>query len=186
MLDKTITFPNIAGITNSMSWSLNGLDFYILLFFAIVVLLCFFFLRHKIFALLFSIYISYLVILFFPFNLWLKNLNLELTDKIKIWGFIGLILVLFFIFSRSYIFLSQSGGVIKSFIHSLIYGVLNAGLFLTLLILFLPLNWLTKFSGISLNFLGSDTARIIWIILPIILILFINKKRKRPGRPSLY
>ncbi|MBU4360471.1 hypothetical protein L6278_00330 [Candidatus Parcubacteria bacterium] len=186
MLESKISFPNIAGITNSMNWSLNGYDLYILLFFATVVLLCFFFLRHKVFVLLFGIYISYLIILFFPFNLWFKNSSLELTDKIKVWGFVGLIIILTFIFSRCYIFVRQSGGIIKVSIRSLFYGVLNAGLFLSLLILLLPLNWLSKFSGTSLNILSSDIGRFVWIILPIVLILFLNKKRKGPGRPSFY
>ncbi len=171
---------------NSINWSLNGYDLYILLFFAIIILLCFFFLRHKIFALLFSIYTSYLIILFFPFNIWLNNYSLGLINKIKIYSFIGLILILTFIFSQCHIFFSQGGGIIKASIRSLFYGILNAGLFLSLLILLLPLDWLSKFSGTSLNLLSSDVARFVWITLPIVLIIFLNKKRKGPGRPSLY
>ena len=183
MLDKAI---NIAGVIDSINWSLNGYDLYILLFFAIIILLCFFFLRHKIFTLLFSIYTSYLIILFFPYNIWLNNYSLDLINKIKIYSFIGLIIVLFFIFSKCHIFFSQDGGIIKTSIRSLFYGILNASLFLSLLILLLPLNWLSKFSGTSLNLLGSDVARFIWVALPVILLLFLNKKRKGPGRPSLY
>jgi len=83
-------------------------------------------------------------------------------------------------------FLTQSGGLIKNFFYSVSFGILNAGLFLSLGILFLPFNWLIKFSGSSLNILGSEVSRFIWIFLPIILILFLNKKKKGPGRPSLY
>ncbi|MFH1610850.1 MAG: hypothetical protein ABIA91_03070 [Patescibacteria group bacterium] len=184
MLDKTISLPNIAGAMNSMNWSLNGYDLYILLFFAIIILLCFFFLYRKIFALLFSIYVGYLIILFFPFNLWLNNTDLDLISKIKIYGFLLLILFLFFIFSKCHIFAIQFGGIIKKTIKSIIYGILNAGLFLSLLILLLPINWLAKFSGTSLNILASDQARFVWIASPILLIIFLNKKRKGPGRPS--
>ena len=175
MLDKTI---------NSINWSLNGYDLYILLFFAIIILLCFFVLYKRIFALLFSIYISYLIILFFPFNLWLNNYSLDLISKIKIYGFVGLIVILFFIFSRCNIFINQGSWFIKKIIKSIFYGILNAGLFLSLLILLLPLNWIAKFSGTSLNLLSSDLARFVWVTAPIILLLFLNKKRKGPGRPS--
>ncbi|MFH1457495.1 MAG: hypothetical protein ABIF17_05355 [Patescibacteria group bacterium] len=175
MFDKTI---------NSIGWSLNGYDLYILLFFAITIFLCIFVLYRRIFVLLFSIYISYLIILFFPFNLWLNNYNLDLISKIKIYGFIGLIIILLFLFSRCRIFFNQTSGVIKKFITAIIYGILNAGLFLSLLILLLPLNWLYKFSGTSLNILGSDIARFIWVTLPVVLLLLLNKKRKGPGRPS--
>ena len=175
MLDKTI---------NSINWSLNGYDLYILLFFAIIILLCFFVLYKRIFALLFSIYISYLIILFFPFNLWLNNYSLDLISKIKIYGFVGLIIILFFIFSRCNIFINQGSWFIKKIIKSIFYGILNAGLFLSLLILLLPLNWIAKFSGTSLNLLSSDLARFVWVTAPIILLLFLNKKRKGPGRPS--
>ena len=166
--------------------TLNTFDLYILLFFAIIILLCFFLLRRNIFALLFSIYTSYLIVLFFPFNLWLKNSSLESVDNFKIYGFVGLIVILTFIFSKCHIFFSQGGGIIKASVRSLFYGILSAGLFLSLLILLLPLAWLDKFSGTSLNLLASDQARFIWIALPIILIIFLNKKRKGPGRPSLY
>jgi hypothetical protein len=185
MLDKAISLPNIAGAMDSMNWSLNGYDLYILLFFAAIVLLCFFFLKKKIFALLFSIYTSYLIVFFFPFNAWFNGSSLESIDKMKVWGFVGLVVILTFIFSRCHIFLSQGGGMIKKIIRSLIYGILNAGLFLSLLILFLPLTWLGKFSGTSLNLLGSDVARFVWVALPLILFLFLNKRRKGPGRPSL-
>jgi len=104
MLDKTI---------NSINWSLNGYDLYILLFFAIIILLCFFVLYKRIFALLFSIYISYLIILFFPFNLWLNNYSLDLISKIKIYGFVGLIIILFFMFSKYHIFINQGSWFIK-------------------------------------------------------------------------
>jgi len=175
MLDKTI---------NSINWSLNGYDLYILLFFAIIILLCFFVLYKRIFALLFSIYISYLIILFFPFNLWLNNYSLDLISKIKIYGFVGLIIILFFMFSKYHIFINQGSWFIKKIIKSIFYGILNAGLFLSLLILLLPLNWIAKFSGTSLNLLSSDLARFVWVTAPIILLLFLNKKRKGPGRPS--
>ncbi len=170
---------------DSMSWSLNGYDLYILLFFVAIVLLCFFFLKKKVFAFLFGIYTSYLVVLFFPFNQWFGGSSLESIDKLKVYSFVGLVILLTFIFSRSHVFLSQGGGMIKKLIRSLLYGILNAGLFLSLFILILPLTWLSKFSGASLNLLGSDIARFVWVALPIVLLLFLNKRRKGPGRPSL-
>lgn len=163
-------------LENINAQTLNTFDLYILLFFAVIVLLCLFVLYRRIFALLFCIYVSYLIAIFAPFDFFKNNVS---------YCFMGLIIILFLIFSRFNIFISQTAWIIKRFIYSIIFGILNAGLFLSLLILLLPLNWLSKFSGTSLNLLGSDVARFIWITLPIFLILIFNKKRKGPGRPSI-
>jgi len=185
---ETISMPDVNSIQETVKnfdWSLGTNDLILLAIFVVSILFHFFFLKKdKIFAALFSIYTSYLLVLFFPYHKWLTSQSLDSITWIKVYGFIGLIIILTFIFSHSRIFGKTSKGFIGRIIKSIIYGILNIGLIISLLTNLLPLDVLNKFSGFSLNIFMGDIAKFVWLGLPIILMLFFFKlKRRGPGRP---
>ncbi len=194
MLGTTFTIPDMNSVSRTLNetaknfnWSTSSKDLIILLIFAVMVLIHIFSLKkNKVFSLLFSVYTSYLAILFFPYNLWLSHLSLNRLVWIKVAGFIILIIIFMEVFSRNRIFTSSHTGIIKRVFQSIIWGVLNAGLILALLSTLLPLSFLNQFSGLSLNVLATKLAKFIWIVLPMVLLLFSVKFRKHgPGRPPI-
>lgn len=194
MLTTTLTIPDVNQVQDSINqtvsnidWSAGSKDLIILLIFALSILMHVFGLKKsKIFSLLFSIYISYIVVLFFPYHLWLSHLPLEQVVWGKVAGFVLLIIILMVIFIRSRVFSASSSGIIARVLQSIVFGILNIGLCLSLLATLLPLEFMSQFSGLSLNILTTDLARFIWVILPLILFLFFVKFRRRgPGRPAL-
>lgn len=157
----------------------------IIIFGASILLHIFFLNQHRAMSLLFAIYASYLVILFFPYNNWLTDMSLEKIVWFKTIGFLVLTLLLMFIFCRSSVFDQRYQNIFVKFIKSVILGIVNAGLILSLLITLLPFKLLNKFSDFALKLLNTDVMRFIWLVLPLIIILFSVRMKfhRGPGRP---
>lgn len=188
MLASAINITNLNQIAQNLNWSANSKDLILVLILALSVLIHIFILkRDKIFAWLIGIYASYLVVLFFPYNLWLSKISLEQMVWTKSAGFIVLTIFLAVIFSRGHIFAGSSVGVLAKFVHSAIYGILSTGLLISLLATLLPVELLSQFSHAAQNVFNSDSVRFIWLVLPLVLILFSIKfsRHKGPGRPPM-
>ncbi|HPA25523.1 MAG TPA: hypothetical protein PLK76_02065 [bacterium] len=188
MLVTLITLTNLNSSVNGLNWSANSKDLLLLLVIVISILIHLFILkRDKIFAWLFSIYSSYLIVLFFPFNQWLPQMSLESMVWAKSGGFVVLAIFLAVIFSRAHIFASAFSGFLAKFFQSLVYGILSCGLILSFLCTFLPVEVLSQFSNFSQNIFNKDVARFLWLALPLVFILFSLKFKghKGPGRPAL-
>ncbi len=187
MLAITVSLPNLNESLNQLNWSANSADLILLLFFALSILANVFLLqRDKIVAWTFGIYLSYLLVLFFPYQLWLSHVSLEQLVLIKVGGFFGLSFFLAIIFSRAHLLAGIFSGFISRLIQGVLFGIANVGLLLTLVATFLPLETLQKFSGLSQNILNTNLARWFWLIAPVVIFLSLNKwKKKGPGRPPL-
>lgn len=194
MIGTTVTIPDVSSMgktlgdsVQNLDWSAGSNDLIILLIFAVMILIHIFAMKkNKIFSLLFGIYVSYLVILFFPYNLWLASLSLDQMVWAKVGGFMALICIFMSIFTRGHVFAGSHSGIIARTLQSIVLGILNTGLILSLLSTLLPLSFLNSFSGLSLNILTSELGRFVWIGLPLVLFLFSVKfSRKGPGRPAL-
>ncbi|HPI67110.1 MAG TPA: hypothetical protein PKZ16_01000 [bacterium] len=185
MLSIVVNLPNLNQSLNQLNWSANSADLILLLFFALSILANIFLLqRDKIVSWTFGIYSSYLLVLFFPYQLWLSHVSLEQLVLIKVGGFFGCSLFLAIIFSRAHLLAGIFGGFISRVFQGTVLGIINVGLLLSLSATFLPLEVLQKFSGLSQNILNTDLAHWLWLVAPVILFLLINKwKKKGPGRP---
>jgi len=188
MLITNVNIQNLNQATNNIDWSANSKDLLLILFLALSVLIHIFILkRDKIFSWLIGIYASFLIVLFFPYHLWLSKISLEQMVWIKSAGFIALAVFLAVIFSRGHVFAGSQGNALSRFIHAFVYGILSVGLLISLLATFLPMELLSQFSALALNIFNTDLARFIWLALPLVLILFSIKinRHKGPGRPPL-
>lgn len=187
MFNLILTLPNISQLFSNFNWSAGSLDLFILLFFVLVVLAHVFALkREKIFALLLGIYVSYLLVLFFPYQTWLKNLNLEALSWTKLGMFAFGILLLATIFSKARLFAAGYPGFLSRIFQAIIFGILNAGLILVLAATLLPWQFINQFSLFSQKVFTGELLLFIWLALPIlVLLIFVKIKRRGPGRPSV-
>jgi hypothetical protein len=162
-------------------------DLIILGIFALSILMHIFLLnQQRFYALLFASYVSYLLVLFFPFNSWFASFDMEKLIWLKVWIFLGGILVLFVIFNRSSVFLNYHSNIIAKTIKSIIFGILNVGIILSLLALLLPIEFLYKFSDLTLNIFNSPIGRFVCLTVPIVILIFLIRiKKKGPGRPRV-
>jgi len=187
---ESISIPDVGkilGVTaQNPEWTVNSKDFILLFVFFVLILAHLFILRkNKIYTFLFSIYTSFVVVFFFPYNLWLSKVPLEQLMWIKVFSFLGLIIIFTAALSKARIFTVTRAGILENFFKSIIFGILNTGVLLALLATLLPIDFVSKFSGLSLNILTTDVARFVWIALPLVIFLFSIKLKKHrgPGRP---
>ena len=177
---------NLGATVSNLEWTANSKDLILLLVFAVLIFAHLFILRkNKIYSFLFSIYVSFVVVFFFPFHKWLSSVPLEQLTWIKVFSFLGLIIIFTAALSKARIFTSTRTGILEKFFKSILFGILSTGLLLSLLSTLLPLDFTSKFSGLSLNILTTDVARFVWIALPLVIFLFSIKLKKHrgPGRP---
>lgn len=174
---------------NGFDWSGESKDLILLIIFGASILIHLLFLKkNKIFAVLMAIYSSFLVVLFFPYHLWLSGLSIEKISTVDSISFTVLTLILSVVFSKAHIFGKLTKGLFGGFFNAVMMGILNLGLFLSLLSNFLPEQYLNDFSGLVLNIFTTETARFIWVIAPLLFILIfvrIKIRRRGPGRPPV-
>lgn len=189
MFFSLISLTNLNSTVNNLNWSTNSSDLPLLLLLVISLLIHLFILqRDKIFAWLLAVYSSYVVVLFFPFNLWLPKLTLEQMVWAKAGGFIVLAVFLAVIFIRAHIFNSFSPRILAKVVQGLVYGILSMGLIISLLATLLPLEIISHFSSFSQNIFNKDVARFVWIVCPLALMIFsvkFSSGHRGPGRPPL-
>jgi hypothetical protein len=183
----SIDVSRVGGMLTNFNIDYSNKDWIIMLAFVVGIILHFLFLRRdKMFSILFSIYFSYLIILFFPYKLWLSGVSESLLLWLQLGGFVLLIFISSFIFSHAKLFNIPRKNIFKRFIDSIIFGILNVGLILSLAKTILPSSYLGFFSPVIYNLFGTELAGFIWLMTPIIIfIFFFKQKRKGPGRPSL-
>ena len=85
---------------------------------------------------------------------------------------------------RGAFFTSSASGLFFRLLKGIIFGILNTGLILALLAEFLSGEFINQFSGLMQDIFMSQTARFIWLFLPVVMVLFFMKRRRGPGRPS--
>ncbi len=174
---------------NKFDWSGESKDLILLIFFGASILIHLVFLKKdKIFAVLMAVYASFLIVLFFPYHLWLTSLSVDKIAVVDSISFTILSLVLAFVFMRAHIFGRVSKGLFDGILNAILMGILNLGLFFSLLSNFLPAQYLNNFSGLILNIFTTGIAKFCWLIAPVVFILVFVKikiRRKGPGRPPL-
>ncbi len=169
-----------------IDWSNPTWDVIILLFFIISVLIYSFTLgRDRIVAILISTYLAWAVALNFPYVD-------ELTELIKntgigLWqvsSFLLVFIFLFFFLSRSRMLqsLSSFGG---SWWQVIIFSLLQVGLMMSIILSLLAPEALTHLSPFTKIVFLDDLGRFCWTVLPILSLVFFDKKRRRRRRLGL-
>ena len=167
-----------------INWSDPTWDVIILLFFLVTVLVYSFTLgRDRIVAILISTYLALAVATNFPF------IN-QLEDAINKGGIFGLQAPAFLIiFALLFFFLSRSQliqgltSLSGSWWQIILFSLLQVGLLVSIILSFLPESTMQYLSVFPKAVFLSDLGRFCWIVLPIIALIFINRKPKSKRWP---
>lgn len=164
-----------------INWLTPSWDLFIYLFFIVGTLLYGFTLgRDRVVSILIIIYISLAVINSTPYvDRIINGLNIDLGQffAFKTVGFIVVFIVLFFLLSRSVLLSNVSGSIRSGSLWQIIlFSILQVGLLISIILSFLPEDIIGQLAPLTQYIFVSDPARFIWIIAPIVGILFVKSE----------
>ena len=156
----------------------------ILVFFIVIFVYGFLLDRHNMVANLFSLYIALLAVKFFPYEAWqLGDWAGEWWGKIIILAVT--IMVSNIILSISHLFkVSYASNFIVRWWQAIVSSILYSGLLIAIVLSILPAGFLNQFSPGFANLFISDTMTFFWLVAPVVGLILIKHKKRRPGRPS--
>lgn len=172
--DMSFLFPqfNFA----SPTWDLFIILFFIVFSFLYGVSLG----RDRILAIIVAIYMALAVVHTVP---WFQQLQGETVQiavgssfAFRVTVFLGMLLFIFFLLSRSAMSWAADG-YDGPFWQVFLFSVLHVGLLVSVTLAFLPDVITKQFAPITRTVFLSDTARSLWIVLPILTMVFVRKPR---------
>ena len=135
--------------------------------------------RNRVFFLLLSSYISFALVMVIPYKKLFPSLvNIEENFVVMIVLFLVLIGIIYFLLARS---LKRSLGRLtgKSLFQVFFLSVFFIGIVVSVVFLFFPKDLIAAFSPIVLQVFNTSTARILWLVIPLIFIgIFKGRQRK--------
>ena len=147
------------------------------LFFLSAFFYAFIFGRVRLVLILFSIYLSLLILNVISLKVFTAGLESSDIFILKAILFVGLTLIFFLILTRSlavqHLKMRNEG---NGFLGILLLSLTQVGLIIGIIVSFLPVNSRTILGSISQMVFLSDISLLTWIILPIIVIFWIGKK----------
>ncbi|MFC1632841.1 hypothetical protein ACFL1U_01705 [Patescibacteria group bacterium] len=175
-----------AELMSSLNLSNPSWDLFIILFFVIAALLYGFSLgRDRIIVILISTYMALAVVTFAPFigESITTSLGIEQLFAIRISAFVGVFVILFFLLSRSALLRTVARADDDGkWWQILLFSFLHVGLLISIVLSYLPPEFAERFTAAMRGFFISDTARFLWIVLPILAMIFSRGKKPRPLR----
>ncbi|MFZ5559540.1 MAG: hypothetical protein ACOZAL_01970, partial [Patescibacteria group bacterium] len=125
--------------------------------------------RDRIFVLLLGSYISFAVMSIFPFKKLLPDLLREEENfVIIIVGFLVLIGLIYFLLSRSILKYRRTSS--KSLFQIFFLSIFFIGIVVSVVFMFFPKDLIKAFSPIVLKIFNTQTARVLWLVIPLIFI----------------
>lgn len=158
-----------AGFLSSINWGVPSWDLFILLFFIVSVFVYGFALgRERILVVLVSIYIGFAVAAHLPY------INENVSQKfgfgpvfvMRLVVFLVVMVALFFLFSRMNLFNGLGGKTNLPVVA--VFSILHVGLFVCILLSFIPLTVLGQLSSVTKTIFTSEIGRFLWLIAPIL------------------
>ena len=138
--------------------------------------------RDRIFTLLLGSYISFALTSVFSFKkLFTSLFQKEENFVVLIVVFLALIGIIYFILSRS-VLKSSSRGRPKAIFQTLFLSIFLIGIILSVVFSFFPKDLLAAFSPVTKNVFNTMTARLLWLVLPLIFIGIFKGNNSRTKR----
>jgi len=177
-------FSSFLGI----DWSAPTWDIIILIFFALSVLVYSFTLgRDRIVAILIATYLALAVTTNLPFlDAATEYINSFGVVAYRFSAFLIVFVLLFILLTRSQ-FIQGLSSLDGSWWQVIMFGLLQAGLFTSIVLSLLPAEALPFLSEYTRTIFLSDLGRFCWVALPILALVFFNRpKRRRHRRRDYY
>jgi len=162
-------------LTQSFNWAQPSWDMFIILFFIIAALVYGVSLgRDRIIIIILSIYVSLAIVHYAPFlTEFTAVVNVNESFAFQITTFLGIFILLFFLLSQSALLRTLGENAAQgAWWQVIIFSVLQAGLLASVTLSFLPEESINTFSEFTKQFFISETARSIWVVLPILAMAF--------------
>jgi len=172
---------DILSVINSVNWTTPSWDLFIVIFFVMAIFLYGFTLgKDRIIVIMLSVYITLALIKGMPAS------ASDFLSSIKIGGsaigesgiFLGVVVILFFLLSRSITASIFEGGSSGSWGEIIILSFLQAGLLVSVVISFLPSEITEAFSPLIKSVFIGDTAQSIWLVAPILTVAVFGRPRE--------
>ncbi|MFC1663415.1 hypothetical protein ACFL04_04645 [Patescibacteria group bacterium] len=175
--DTTETTSSVSSFLSNIDWATPTWDLFIILFFIVAAFVYGLSLgRDRIIAILVSVYMALAVVNAAPF---LSNNDTVNTVSnfflLPLSTFIGLLILLFFLLSRSALLATVASSDEKgSWWQVLLFSFLHVGLIISVILSLLPVSFIEALSPLTQNIFASETAKFLWIALPIVAMLLIR------------
>lgn len=167
---------------SNLDWSTPSWDLFIILFFLVASLIYGLSLgRDRIIVILVAVYMALAVVDYAPFmERLIKGSSLESFFLFKVVSFVVVFLALFFILAQSALLNTiASRNVSRGWIQTVIFSILHVGLIISITLSFLPPSFVSQLSPFTRNVFTTETARFVWIILPIVTMALIRHPRRK-------
>jgi len=134
--------------------------------------------KNRLILVLIASYLSYIIVKALPWKEWKLFLdkNGEPQSNILIFSFLALIIVIYFLAPGSLL-----GSAIRfkrkksGWLTVLILSILQVGFLASIVVAFLPRETLKEFSSLATKFLLGPEAQFIWLVLPLVAVLFLRR-----------
>jgi hypothetical protein len=151
------------------------------LFLVIILIYGFLLEKHTRVANILALYISVTLINYWPTTIWFAVMNEWWVRSLMVVALNVIVIILFWIINLFRV--SYGVGFIVRWWQAIILGFMYAGLLTSLLLAVIPSEYYNQFSPRFLKIFIGETARFMWLLLPITSLIFVKQKRG-PGRPS--
>ncbi len=164
----------------AIDFSRPSWDLFLLLFFVIGSLLYGLSLgRDRIVVIMVSMYMGLAVVTNAPYiGKWSADVSIN-GFAFQIAAFVGAFLLLFFVLSHNALIRSLETSHLGGLGQTILFGVLQVGLLVSVGLSFLPTEALQHFSEQSRMVFNSDPARFVWLVAPIAAMMIFGGKGKR-------
>jgi hypothetical protein len=157
---------------SSPSW-----DLFIILFFVVFSMLYGVSLgRDRILSIIIAIYMALAVVHTVPAFSGIAGEQLSVsvgsTFAFRVTLFLGTLLLIFFFLSRSALSWTLGGQDTGPLWQVVLYSILHVGLLISVTLSFLPTQTIGLFAPITRSLFLSETGRMVWVVLPIIAMVF--------------
>lgn len=171
------TTQKILYLLKHFPWSTTNWDILLVIFLVGGSILYALFLgKRRVMVILTAIYMTLAVLAYTPF---IGKISEVMGSSSKTAIFIIGFVVLFFMVSRGALHrVFSRGGYVGSWWQALLLAFLQLGLLLSVFLSFLPANYQEHFSSLTRAVLLSDWGRLVWLVLPIVVMAAMTGEKK--------
>lgn len=131
--------------------------------------------RDRIIVILVSIYMALAVVQAIPD--FVLNVTINQNFAFQMTAFIALFIILFFLLSRSALLNTLGEGRHRGgIIEVIVFSFLHVGLLISIAMGFLPGDFVSKFSPLTITIFTNEWAKLIWIIAPIAAMILLGRR----------
>ncbi|MEK7539841.1 MAG: hypothetical protein AAB558_01190 [Patescibacteria group bacterium] len=131
--------------------------------------------RDRIIVILISIYMALAVVQAIPD--FVLSITINQNFAFQMTAFIALFVVLFFLFSRSALINTLGEGRHRGGIMEVVvFSFLHVGLLISIAMGFLPADFVSKFSPLTITIFTNEWAKLIWIVAPIAAMIVLGRR----------